>query len=88
MVKTDLWTVLDKTQAYISRYYATALTDESKHEDLQNYIEKFVLDGGFLVEGFTDETLIERLYSEMVECCQRIRFYSHCPAHLFYTVSR
>lgn len=67
MVRTDLWTVLEKTQAHISKYYATALTDESKHEELKNYIEKFILDSGFLVNGYDDDALISRLYSEMVE---------------------
>ena len=31
------------------------------------YIEKFVLDNGYLIDGFTDEELVNRLYSEMVE---------------------
>ncbi len=67
MVKSDLWSVLDSTQAHISKYYASALTDKSKHEELKNYIEKFILDEGFIVEGHTDEQLISRLYAEMVE---------------------
>ena len=44
MVRTDLWTALADTQKYISKYYATALTDESKHDQLKSYIEKFILD--------------------------------------------
>lgn len=67
MVRCNLWDVLEKTQEHISKYYATALTDEDKRVELKNYIEKFVLDSGFIVEGYTDETLIDRLYSEMVE---------------------
>lgn len=67
MKHSDLWSVLAKTQQYISKYYASALTDESKHDQLKSYIEKYILDEGFLVDGFTDEKLIERLYSEMVE---------------------
>lgn len=51
----------------IAKYYAAVLTDEEKHDQLKSYIEKFILDGGYLVDGFTDEKLIERLYSEMVE---------------------
>ena len=41
--------------------------DEDKHDQLKAYIEKFVLDNGYLVDGFTDEELVNRLYSEMVE---------------------
>lgn len=67
MKHSDLWSVLAKTQQYISKYYASALTDESKHDQLKSYIEKYILDEGFLVDGFTDEKLIKRLYSEMVE---------------------
>ena len=67
MTRTDLWKALEETQLYISKYYATALTDEDKHDQLKAYIEKFVLDNGYLVDGFTDEELINRLYSEMVE---------------------
>lgn len=67
MTRTDLWKALEETQLYISKYYATALTDEDKHDQLKAYIEKFVLDNGYLVDGFTDEELVNRLYSEMVE---------------------
>ena len=67
MERIDLWEVLSLTQKHISKYYATALTDESKREELKNYIEKFVLDGGYLVDGMNDTQLIDRLYSEMVE---------------------
>ena len=67
MVRIKLYDVLKLTQQHISKYYATALTDESKHEDLKSYIEKFILDNGYIVEGFSDEQLIDRLFSEMVE---------------------
>ena len=67
MVRIELYDLLSKTQEYIAKYYATALTDEQKHDQLKAYIEKYILDGGFLVPGFTDEQLIDRLYAEMVE---------------------
>ena len=67
MTRTDLWKALEETQLYISKYYATALTAEDTHAQLKAYIEKFVLDNGYLVDGFTDEELVNRLYSEMVE---------------------
>lgn len=67
MVRIELYDLLGKTQEYIAKYYATALTDEQKHDQLKAYIEKYILDGGFLVHGFTEEELIDRLYAEMVE---------------------
>ena len=67
MVKSNLWDVLNETQRYISKTYASALTDENKREDLRYYIEKFVMDHGYIVDGFTDEQLVDRLFSEMVE---------------------
>ena len=67
MVKSNLWDVLNETQRYISKTYAQALTDENKREDLRYYIEKFVMDHGYIVDGFTDEQLVNRLFSEMVE---------------------
>ena len=67
MVRTDLWTVLTETQKYISKYYALALTDESKHDELKSYIEKFILDNGYIVENYDEDRLINRIYSEMVE---------------------
>ena len=66
MVRTDLWTVLTETQKYISKYYALALTDESKHDELKSYIEKFILDNGYIVENYDEDRLINRIYSEMV----------------------
>ena len=67
MERADLWEVLRLTQQHISRYYAAALNDESKKEDLKSYIEKLILDNGYLVAGYTDAQLIDRLYSEMAE---------------------
>ena len=67
MVRIELYDLLRKTQEYIAKYYATALTDEQKHDQLKSYIEKYILDGGFIVHGFTEDKLIDRLYAEMVE---------------------
>ena len=57
MERIKLYDVLSLTQRYISKYYASALTDESKREDLKNYIEKYILDNGYMVDGMTDEQL-------------------------------
>lgn len=67
MVQIELYDLLEKTQEYIAKYYATALTDEQKHDQLKAYIEKYILDCGYEVDGFTNMSLIDRLYSEMVE---------------------
>lgn len=66
MVRIELYDLLGKTQEYIAKYYATALTDEQKHDQLKAYIEKYILDGGFLVHGFTEEKLIDRLYTALL----------------------
>ena len=58
MVRTDLWTVLTETQKYISKYYALALTDESKHDELKSYIEKFILDNGYIESKISNGKLI------------------------------
>lgn len=67
MVRIELYDLLSKTQEYIAKYYAAVLTDAYKRDQLKSYIEKFILDGGYLVHVFTEEQLIDRLYSEMVE---------------------
>ena len=67
MIRIELYDLLSKTQEYIAKYFATVLTDEQKHDQLKAYIEKYILDGGFIVHGFTEEQLIDRMYAEMVE---------------------
>ena len=37
MERIKLWDILSLTQKHISKYYAAALTDESKREDLKHY---------------------------------------------------
>lgn len=78
MVRIELYDLLFKTQEYISKYYASALTDKQKQDQLKSYIEKFILDGGYMVSGFTDELLIDRLYSEMVEYSILTPYLSSC----------
>lgn len=67
MEQIKLYELLSKTQEYIAKNYATALTDEQKHEQLKAYIEKFILDGGYEVERYSLSSLVDRLYSEMGE---------------------
>ncbi len=67
MTGIDLWELLPKVQQYVAQYYTAALTEDQKHHQLRSYIEKYIMDGGYAVEGFADKELIDRIYSEMVE---------------------
>ena len=59
--------LLHKVQEYISQNYAAALTERSKFPQLKTYIEKFLRDNGFMVEGMSTGELTEKLYGEMAE---------------------
>ena len=59
--------LLHKVQEYISQNYAAALTECSKFPQLKTYIEKFLRDNGFMVEGMSTGALTEKLYGEMAE---------------------
>ena len=60
-------TLLSMTQEYISQNYAAALSDKRKLGQLRSYIDKYLNDTGYAVEGYTSEELSKRLYSEMAE---------------------
>ena len=55
------------TQEHITREYAAILTDKEKLPQLRAYIEQFVRDGDFQIEGMPADELTERLYREMAE---------------------
>ena len=59
--------LLQMVQEYISQNYAAALSDKKKLGQLRSYIDKYLNDTGYVVEGFTSEELSKRLYSEMAE---------------------
>lgn len=59
--------LLHKVQQYISEHYAASLSDSSKYGQLRSYIEKYLYDNGYTVEGMSFRELSERLYSEMAE---------------------
>ena len=63
----DFVSLLHKSQEYISENYAAALSDRSKIVQLRSYIEKYLHDSGFKVEGMTFRELADKLYSEMAE---------------------
>jgi pilus assembly protein CpaF len=54
-------------QEYISQNYAAALSDRKKLGQLRSYIDKYLNDTGYTVEGFTRDQVSKRLYSEMAE---------------------
>ena len=63
----DFVTLLSMVQEYISSKYAATLTDTSKLSQLKSYIEKYLRDTAYSVEGMTDEKLCDKIYSEMAE---------------------
>lgn len=67
MQKIDFWQLLSLTQEHISKQYAAVLTEKEKLSQLPAYIEKYLLDTGYTVEGMNARELIDRLYSEMAE---------------------
>lgn len=68
MAKTiDFWTLLQLTQEYISAHYAAALTDQDKLPQLKAYIEQYVRENEYAVEGCSLTELTDRIYREMAE---------------------
>lgn len=67
MANIDFWSLLQKTQEFLSRNYAAALTDSDKSGQLKNYIDKYLRDNSYRVDGMDTKTLIDRLYREMAE---------------------
>ena len=63
----DFWTLLKRVQEHISSHYAAGLTDESKLHQLKAYIDKYLRDNDFQVEGMDTENVIDKLYCEMAE---------------------
>lgn len=63
----DFWTLLRLTQEFVSQHYAAALTDKAKLPQLKAYIDKYLRDNDYHVDGLTTKELIDRLYCEMAE---------------------
>ena len=66
-MKIDLQTLLERAQGFIAANYAAALSDRSKRVDLLGYIEQYIREKGYEVEGYSQEALARRLFSEMAE---------------------
>ena len=63
----DFLTVLSKVQQHISEKYSASITNKDKLSQLKSYIEKYLRDTEYSVEGMTLTELTDRLYSEMAE---------------------
>jgi len=63
----EFWPLLRLVQEYISQTYAAALTDKEKLSQLKSYIEKYLRDKEYEVDGVSTQGLIDKLYCEMVE---------------------
>lgn len=59
--------LLHLAQEYISQNYAAALTEKSKFPQIKTYLEKYLRDNGFTVDGMTTNEITNKLYSEMAE---------------------
>lgn len=66
-VQIDFWTLLKMTQEYMSSHYAAVLTDKTKLSQLKAYLDKYLRDNDFKVDGMTTKELIDKLYCEMAE---------------------
>lgn len=67
MTYTDFWVVLKAAQEYIAENYSTVLSDRRRLSQLKSYLDKYVRDKSFAVEGISHETLINLLYREMAQ---------------------
>ena len=68
MAKTvEFWHLLRMAQEYISQRYAAALIDPSKTGQLRAYIDQFLRERNYAVEGHDNDSLVERIFCEMAE---------------------
>ena len=67
--KREFSEVLTEVQKFLARKYAALITNnpEEQRRQITAYIAKFIADNRYGVEGMDNDTLVERLYSEMAE---------------------
>ena len=58
MAQIELSSLVNLSQSYIAKNYATALIDRSKTAELKAYIGKFLYDTGYTVAGFDTKGLV------------------------------
>lgn len=61
----EFWTLLRLAQEYISAHYAATLTDQEKLPQLKSYIEQYVRENSYVVEGNSLRELTDRINCEM-----------------------
>lgn len=67
MPRIDFWALLSLTQEYISERYSAVLTEKEKLPQLAAYIEQYLRDSEYAVDGMDVKELTARLYREMAE---------------------
>ena len=67
MQKINFETLLSLVQQHISEHYSASLADSKKFEQLGSYIEKYLRDKDYTVDGLSFKQLSDKLYSEMAE---------------------
>ncbi|HCA31033.1 MAG TPA: type II secretion system protein E, partial [Ruminococcaceae bacterium] len=67
--KMEFSEVLTEVQKFLARKYASLITNnpEEQRRQITAYIAKYIADNRYGVEGLDNDTLVERLYSEMAE---------------------
>lgn len=65
MPHIDFWSALKASQEYISTYYSQVLQSQEDLPQLRSYLEKYIRDRSFTVDGLTFEELIDKLCCEM-----------------------
>ena len=63
----DFWQILNLTREHITERYAAALTDRDKLTQLRSYIQKYLRDGDYQVDGLSFDDITEALYCEMAQ---------------------
>lgn len=67
MNSTDFWVVLSSAQEYIAHNYSEVLSNPDNLPQLKSYLDKYIRDKHFTVEGLTSYELINKLYQELAE---------------------
>jgi pilus assembly protein CpaF len=63
----EFWTLLTLTQENISEHYSASLTDKEKISQLRSYIENYLHDTNYSVQGYTQNELVNKIFCEMAE---------------------
>lgn len=67
MQQVGFWTLLSLTQEYISKHYSSVLTEKEKLTQLKAYVEQYLRENEYEVDGLDTKSLVNELYCEMAE---------------------